>query len=150
MATLSRTLPPGLPAGDTGGVSEPEFRSDLYRGTARYYDQDRVPYPQALIQDLAGRAEADGSGRLLDLACGTGQLIFALRRHFAEAWAVDQEPEMAGLVREKAARAGIHGIRPVVSAAETADLGRELQAAEPGGRFRQTLTFAYDLARRPP
>ena len=32
----------------------------------------------------------------------------------------------------------------------TADLGRELQAAEPGGRFRQTLTFAYDLARRPP
>ena len=31
-----------------------------------------------------------------------------------------------------------------------ADLGRDLRAAEPSGRFRQTLTFAYDLARRPP
>lgn len=282
-------MTPGPLPGDTGAVAEPAFRSDLYRGTARYYDRYRLPYPQALIHDLAGRAEADGAGRLLDLACGTGQLTFALRHHFAEVWAVDQEPEMAGLVREKAVRDGIPGIRPVVSAAENlaapddsfdlvtignafhrlprgpvaasvirwlrpgrylalawgdspwdgeapwqqamsaamrrwraraadrdripagygqarrecpdlvvlrragfetvgryeftvphvwtagelagfllstsvlsraalcgaaaefaADLGRELQAAEPSGRFRQTLSFAYDLARRPP
>jgi len=29
------------------------------------------------------------------------------------------------------------------------DLCRELRASQPDGRFRQTITFAYDLARRP-
>jgi SAM-dependent methyltransferase len=60
-----------------------EFRRDLFRGTAGYYDRFRAPYPQALIDDLAGRpgpgAGPGGAGRLLDLACGTGQLSFAFR-----------------------------------------------------------------------
>jgi SAM-dependent methyltransferase len=60
-------------------MADPEFRRDLYRGTARDYDRFRVPYPQALIDDLAGRSGADGQGRLLDLACGTGQVTFALQ-----------------------------------------------------------------------
>jgi SAM-dependent methyltransferase len=79
------------------------FRPDLYRGTAGYYDRYRPPYPDALIEDLAVRTGADGTGRLLDLACGTGQVCFALRGRFAEIWAVDQEPDMIGLVRQKAA-----------------------------------------------
>ena len=79
------------------------FRPDLYRGTAGYYDRYRPPYPDALIEDLAVRTGADGTGRLLDLACGTGQVCFALCGRFAEIWAVDQEPDMIGLVRQKAA-----------------------------------------------
>ena len=79
------------------------FRPDLYRGTAGYYDRYRPPYPDALIDDLVLRIGADGSGRLLDLACGTGQACFALRRWFAEIWAVDQEPDMISLARQKAA-----------------------------------------------
>jgi hypothetical protein len=31
----------------------------------------------------------------------------------------------------------------------TGDLRRELAAVQPDGRFRQTIIFAYDLARRP-
>jgi SAM-dependent methyltransferase len=79
------------------------FRPDLYRGTAGYYDRYRPPYPDALIEDLVLRTDADGTGRLLDLACGTGQVSFALRGWFAEIWAVDQEPDMISLVRQKAA-----------------------------------------------
>ena len=60
-----------------------------------------------------------------DLACGTGQLAFPLRRWFREAWAVDSEPDMAELVRAKAAAAAAGDVRPVVSSAETLD-------AEPG------------------
>jgi SAM-dependent methyltransferase len=78
------------------------FRSDLYRGTAGYYDRFRRPYPAELIDDLAARTSADGTGRLLDLACGTGQVCFALRGRFAEIWAADQEPDMISLVRQKA------------------------------------------------
>jgi SAM-dependent methyltransferase len=97
-------------------MADPEFRRDLFRGTARYYDEFRVPYPRSLIDDLAARA-GEG-GLLLDLACGTGQLSFALHARYREVWAVDQEPDMVAMVREKAGAAGIGNIRPVTAAAE--------------------------------
>jgi SAM-dependent methyltransferase len=78
------------------------FGPDLYRGTAGYYDRYRPPYPADLIDNLAALAGGDGTGRLLDLACGTGQVCFALRGGFAEIWAVDLEPEMISLVKQKA------------------------------------------------
>jgi len=79
------------------------FRADLYRGTASYYDRFRPPYPAELIDDLARRTGADGTGRLMDLACGTGLISFALSGRFAEVWAVDSEPDMISIVRQKAA-----------------------------------------------
>ncbi len=95
-----------------------EFRRDLFRGTAQYYDKYRIPYPKGLTDDLARRSGADGSGALLDLACGTGQITFALHDRFAEVWAVDQEPDMIDVVRQKAAAAGITSITALVSAAQ--------------------------------
>jgi len=79
-----------------------EFHPDLYRGTAREYDRFRVAYPKAMIDDLIEATGPSGHGRLLDLACGTGQITFALAERFAEVWAVDQEPDMIELVRAKA------------------------------------------------
>ena len=102
-------------------ADEVRFATDLYQGTAGYYDRYRRPYPQAMIEDLNRRAEAPGRGRLLDLACGTGQLAFALRRWFGEVWAVDQEPDMVEFVAAKAAAAGAADLRPVVSSAESLD-----------------------------
>jgi SAM-dependent methyltransferase len=93
-----------------------EFAPDLYRGSAGYYDRYRLPYPQAMITDLAHVA---GPGRLLDLACGTGQLTFPLYPRFTEVWAVDSERDMVELVRHKSAAAQAGNIRPVVSTAET-------------------------------
>jgi ubiquinone/menaquinone biosynthesis C-methylase UbiE len=108
-------------------VEEPEYRRDLYRGTAEDYDRYRVPYPAAMLGDLLGRAGVSGRGRLLDLACGTGQIAFAMHRAFREVRAVDREPDMVALVRRKAEVAGIGGPRAVVAAAEA------LQA--PAGAF---------------
>lgn len=95
------------------------FEAGLYRGSAGYYDRYRLPYPEAMITGLVRRAAVSGRGRLLDLACGTGQLAFPLRRWFREAWAVDAEPDMVELVRAKTAAEGAAGVRPVVSRAET-------------------------------
>ena len=78
-----------------------EFDRDLYRGTAGDYDRFRVPYPQSMIDDLLERAQPSGHGWLLDLACGTGQITFAVSRQFAEVWAVDQEVDMIDVVRGK-------------------------------------------------
>ncbi len=99
-------------------MADLEFRRDLYRGTARDYDRFRVPYPQSLIDDLAARSGANGQGRLLDLACGTGQVTFALAGRFAEVWAVDQEPDMTSLVAQKARAAGLGHLRVMTSSAE--------------------------------
>ena len=101
------------------------FAVDLYQGTAEYYDRYRLPYPQAMTEDLIARAGVSGQGRLLDLACGTGQLAFPLRRSFAEVWAVDREPDFAQMVQAKADKLGAWNIRPVTADAETLD-------AEPG------------------
>jgi SAM-dependent methyltransferase len=101
------------------------FAADLYRGTAGYYDRYRRPYPQAMLADLVRRAQVSGRGRLLDLACGTGQLAFPLRPWFSEVWAVDQEPDMVEAVRAKADAMQAGNIRPVTAGAETLD-------AEPG------------------
>ena len=100
---------------------EVRFAADLYQGTAEYYDRYRLPYRRVMLADLTARAQVSGRGRLLDLACGTGQLAFALRREFGEVWAVDQEPDMVDLVRTKAAAMGAEHIRGVVSSAESLD-----------------------------
>jgi SAM-dependent methyltransferase len=101
---------------------EVTFSPDLYRGTAEYYDRFRLPYPDTLISDLLQRTAPSGRrGRLLDLACGTGQLAFALRSSFAEVWAVDQEPGMVEVVAAKAAAAGAGGITAMVASAQELD-----------------------------
>jgi SAM-dependent methyltransferase len=100
---------------------EVRFATDLYRGSAGYYERYRLPYPEAMLADLIERAEVSGHGRLLDLACGTGQLAFPLRRWFGEVWAVDREPDMVEMVRAKAEAQGAEDVRPIVSDAEVLD-----------------------------
>jgi SAM-dependent methyltransferase len=97
------------------------FAADLYQGTAEHYDRYRLPYPEAMTAHLIHRAGVSGDGRLLDLACGTGQLAFPLRQWFSEVWAVDREPDMVHMVRAKAEALGAGDIRPVVADAETLD-----------------------------
>ncbi|HVX30222.1 MAG TPA: class I SAM-dependent methyltransferase [Nitrolancea sp.] len=98
-----------------------EFRSDLFHGTAADYDTFRIDYPKALVDDLVRRSKVTGQGVCLDLACGTGQMAFALAPGFREVWAVDQEPDMIALVCDKATRAGATHVHSVASAAEALD-----------------------------
>ncbi len=98
------------------------FAVDLYQGTAEYYDRYRLPYPEAMIEDLIAHTGVSGQGRLLDLACGTGQLAFPLRRSFAEVWAVDREPDFVQMVQAKADKLGAGNIRPITADAETLDV----------------------------
>jgi SAM-dependent methyltransferase len=109
-------------------ADEVRFAADLYRETAAAYERCRLPYPAAMTADLVRSAQVSGRGRLLDLACGTGQLAFPLRGWSAEVWAVDQEPNMVDAVRAKAAAAEAWKLRPVVSSAEP--LGARLEYFE--------------------
>jgi SAM-dependent methyltransferase len=94
------------------------FRPDLYDGAADYYERYRPGYPAGLLSRLVEEAGVTGRGRLLDLACGTGQVAFGLSPHFEEVWAVDQEPDMVRVGRSKAERLGVAKIRWLNSPAE--------------------------------
>lgn len=96
-----------------------EFDPTLYRGTAGDYGRFRVPYPQSLFDHLVSLVKPSGRGRLMDLACGTGQITFALADRFAEAWAVDQEQDMIDLVANKAT--GSDHVRAIAAPAEELD-----------------------------
>ncbi len=80
----------------------PEFPADAFKGTARHYERFRPPYPEVLLADLRARTGVTGKGRLLDIACGTGQIARPLAPFFREVWALDREPEMLEVGKREA------------------------------------------------
>jgi SAM-dependent methyltransferase len=117
--------------------AEPEFRPDLYRGTAHFYDTFRLPYPVPLLDDLGRRTSASGRGRLLDLACGTGQLAFGLAARFAEVVAVDQESEAIDLARANARARGVGNVRWIVGRAEDVEADHDFDLVVVGNAFHR-------------
>lgn len=100
----------------------------LFEGTAWHYARYRPGYPQEFFDDAVQQFRLDGTGRLLDLGCGTGQLTLPLAGYVAEAVGMDPEPEM---LVEAAGRARATNVTNVSCAqGSSTDLPGEL------GRFR--------------
>src|SRR5205823_544443 len=108
---------------------------DAFKGTAWYYARYRPGYPEPLLQHVVDRFNLDGTGRLLDLGAGTGQLAIPLSGGFEEVVAMDPEPEMLVEAAALAEAAGAANIRWVEGGSE--DLERLRSAATPElGSFR--------------
>ncbi|WP_433664722.1 class I SAM-dependent methyltransferase [Nocardia sp. CA-128927] len=103
-------------------------RDGLFAGTAWHYARYRPGYPQVFVDDLVQRFRLDGTGRLFDLGCGTGQLTLPLAEHVAEAVGMDPEPEMLAEATRQAQAACI--TNAIWAQGNSADLPGEL------GRFR--------------
>lgn len=76
---------------------------DLFLGTAADYDRHRLPYPAPVIDCLVEMGRLDGTGRLLDVGCGTGQVFGSLGKYFREVVAIDPCDEMLEIARRKIA-----------------------------------------------
>ena len=85
--------------------------SQIFESAAQYYARYRHPYPAPIIERIADTFELDGSGRMLDLGCGTGQLAIPLAPRFDEVIALDPVSEMLVVGREKALSNGVGNIR---------------------------------------
>jgi len=85
-------------------------RDGLFSGTAWHYARYRPGYPQLFFDEVVRRFRLDGSERLLDLGCGTGQLILPLAEHVVEAVGIDPEPEMLAEAARKAQADGITNV----------------------------------------
>ncbi|WP_346101447.1 class I SAM-dependent methyltransferase [Nonomuraea maheshkhaliensis] len=80
------------------------------------------------FDDVIQRFGLDGSGRFLDLGCGTGQLTIPLADHVAEATGMDPEPDMLTEAAQHALAARVGNVTWVRGG--SADLPGQL------GRFR--------------
>lgn len=104
--------------------------NDIFAGTAWYYARYRPGYPNAVLERLRTEFDLDGTGRLLDLGCGTGELARSLSQDVEEAIGVDASPDMLTEARLQAEAEGITNVQWVCQRAE--DLPSEL------GPFRLT------------
>lgn len=95
------------------------FSRDAFVGTAWFYSNFRLPYPDVLLEQLRVQAQLSGRGRLVDLGCGPGRLSLPLSPYFARVTAVDSEREMIREGRKIAQMTGIGNIRWYVSRAES-------------------------------
>ncbi len=104
--------------------SSPE--AQIFAGTAEYYARYRLRFPVAVLDIVAARFGLDGTGRLLDLGTGPGQLAIPLAKNFAEVVALDVSAEMIAEGRRQAERAGVANIRWLTGRAEETppDLGQ--------------------------
>jgi ubiquinone/menaquinone biosynthesis C-methylase UbiE len=67
---------------------------NLFKNTAWYYARYRPGYSDKFFKQIAKEFNLDGTGRLLDLGCGSGQLAIPFADHFEEVVAMDPQREM--------------------------------------------------------
>jgi ubiquinone/menaquinone biosynthesis C-methylase UbiE len=80
---------------------------ELFRGTAPYYARYRPEYPDEFYIFLAKRFSFDGSQRVLDLGCGTGQIALPIAALVGQVVGVDPDPGMLDEARRLAVDAGV-------------------------------------------
>ncbi|CAM3023550.1 methyltransferase domain-containing protein [Sporolactobacillus spathodeae] len=80
---------------------------EVYDGTAYYYLKYRGQYSKQLIRMIADICHLNGSGRLLDLGCGTGKLTFPLIPYFKESIGIDISSDMLQKAESQAELLGL-------------------------------------------
>lgn len=87
-----------------------DFGDDVFAGAAEYYAKYRPKYPEMLFHDIVHFYQPDGSGTLLDLGCGTGELARPLAKSFAKVVALDPDSDMLKIGQRIAKAAKIANI----------------------------------------
>ncbi len=109
-----------------------QWDETLFRGSATYYEQGRLPYAPGYATVLADGLGQDGQGRLLDVGCGPGTVALAMAPYFAEVVGVDPDPDMLIQARRSAER--LRGLNEFER-----DLRALLHEASPDGAFAEQL-----------
>ena len=101
------------------------FDSTLFDGAPYYYARYRPKYPSQLYEKLAHGFNLNGTGRLLDLGCGTGLISLAFRNHFEQIIGLDPDSAMLAEAQQEAIAVNVKNITWLEQSAEqiSRDLG---------------------------
>ena len=113
-----------------------EWDETLFAGSARHYDQGRLPYPAGLREAFASMADLDGRPRLIDVGCGPGTVALLLSGLFDDVVGVDPDAAMLHEAARLAEERGVEHVTWVRAMAEELPAGL--------GRFRYA-TFAQSF-----
>ena len=86
------------------------FSEHMFSAAAGYYTGYRKPYPEKLFDLVRSSFNLDGSGDLLDVGCGTGQIAVPMSEDFASILGVDISTEMIASARNHALAVGISNV----------------------------------------
>jgi precorrin-6B methylase 2 len=113
----------------------------LYRGSARFYLEGRLPYAPGMAEAFGKALGLDGGGRLIDIGCGPGVVALELARSFEEVVGIDADPDMIAEARRQARVRGVGNGRWLTLRAEELPHGL--------GRFRvATLAQSFHWMER--
>ncbi len=92
-------------------MGESKARKDLYEIAAPFYDLLTAPFLIAARRCIVRTACAQECRRILDVACGTGELALMLAKAGLEVCGIDLSPAMLSVARRKGPRriACVHG-----------------------------------------
>jgi len=85
--------------------------TNLFASTAEYYARYRPGYPDAVFDRIRAAFGLDGTGRLLDIGCGTGEIARSMHADFADVVGLDISPEMIAEAERQSAQADITNIK---------------------------------------
>jgi ubiquinone/menaquinone biosynthesis C-methylase UbiE len=115
---------------------KPNYPRDAFEGTAEFYSQYRIPYPQALFDDLISRVKPE-HGVLLDLASGPGRVCIPLAPFFSKVYAIDIDPGMVFVGKSESKKYNASNIEWFTGRAEEFNI-------EPGSVDLITIGDAFD------
>jgi SAM-dependent methyltransferase len=78
----------------------------LFGGSARYDRTGRLPYAPEIATAFKEELDLDGTGRLLDVGSGTGEIALLLAPLYAEVVGLDPDEDMIEEARAEAERQG--------------------------------------------
>jgi len=71
-----------------------KFDPESYRGTYEYYVKYRPSIPKEVIDVIVKHFDVKPTDRVLDIGCGTGQVVLAMESRCGEMVCLDPDPEM--------------------------------------------------------
>lgn len=98
-ATPEGVAPRGMTRQGNGPIRRPESFDDV----SLEYDTFRLPYPDAVAELVASAGHLSHGSRVLEIACGTGQLSIDLARRGCELVAVELGPNLARVAQNNLA-----------------------------------------------